>query len=102
MKLNTNRLKKYIAEDRIVYTSAKENTGMENLKEAIYRLITDNKSLTEGAELYLTDIRHKMALEKAKDHLSLFIEAIKQDKQLEIMSIELKHVLDNLGRSPER
>ena len=38
-------------------------------------------------------MRHKRALEKAKDHLSLFIGAIKQDKQSEIISIELRLII---------
>jgi len=96
-KIDTHTLKKYTTEDRIVYTSAKQFTGLEELKEKIYKLITNNQNLTESSELYLTDIRHKKALEKAKSHLKTFIETIKQNKQLEIMSIELRQTLDCLG-----
>lgn len=96
-KLDSALLKKYTTEDRIVYTSAKALTGLEELKERIYNLITNNQNLAESSELYLTDIRHKRALEKAKDHLKTFIETISQDKQLEIMSIELRQTLDYLG-----
>ena len=96
-KLDINMVKKYVQEDRIVYTSAKKHIGMEELNEKIYELITDNQNLAEGSELYLTDIRHKNALEKAKNHLELFIQATRQDKHLEIMSIELRSILDYLG-----
>lgn len=96
-KLDEDALKKYTTEDRIVYTSAKTLTGLEELKEKIYGLITNNQNLAESSELYLTDIRHKRALEKAKDHLKTFIETVSQGKQLEIMSIELRQTLDYLG-----
>lgn len=96
-KLDEDALKKYTTEDRIVYTSAKTLTGLEELKEKIYGLITNNQNLAESSELYLTDIRHKRALEKAKDHLKTFIETVNQGKQLEIMSIELRQTLDYLG-----
>ncbi|MGI9534821.1 MAG: tRNA uridine-5-carboxymethylaminomethyl(34) synthesis GTPase MnmE [Thermodesulfobacteriota bacterium] len=95
--LDIINLKKYVQEDKIVYTSVKENIGFEEMKEKIYALITGNQNITEGSELYLTEIRHKNALEKAKIHLDQFLKATNQDKPLEIMSMELRSILDYLG-----
>jgi len=96
-KIDISNLKKYVKEDTIAYTSAKENKGFENLREKIYQLIVGNQQISEGSELYLTDIRHKNALENAKNHIVQFIKATKQDKSLEIMSMELRSILDYLG-----
>ena len=96
-RLDTKRLNEFTSEDRVVYTSAKKYEGLEEMNERIYSLIVGKQNISEGSELYLADIRHKNALKKAKNHLKLFIDAVKQGKSLEIMSMELRSTLDYLG-----
>ena len=97
-KLDLNSLKEYLSEENIVQISIKKQVGITELKNKIFSTLTKNRDISDGSELYLTDIRHKNLLEEAKNHLELFHNAVKNKDSLEIMSIELRASLDHLGQ----
>jgi tRNA modification GTPase len=83
--------------DGVVRTSAKKGTGIEELKDSVRRLLTDDSSRRDGSEIILTELRHKLALEWARYHLSAFLELLEAGESPEFLAIELRAALDSLG-----
>ena len=81
----------------IVKTSAKTGKGIGDLKEKIYGTLISNESKTEGSESIITELRHKLSLDKSIEHLNLFIEQIKKNESPEYLAIDLRTSLDFLG-----
>ncbi|HSC34003.1 MAG TPA: tRNA uridine-5-carboxymethylaminomethyl(34) synthesis GTPase MnmE [Thermodesulfobacteriota bacterium] len=83
--------------DRIVHTSAKLGTGTEELKDSIRGLLTGGNAHTDGSEVILTELRHKLALEKAAHGLTSFLKLLENGDSPEFLAIELRAALDSLG-----
>jgi len=96
-KITENDLAPYISKDRIVKTSAKLGTGIEELKDNIRELLTEETSCSEGNEIVLTELRHKLALEKSIESLKSFLKAMETGESPEFLALDLRVALDSLG-----
>ena len=81
----------------VVEISAKENIGIENIEEKIYSYIIEEKVENFSEKLIITNIRHKTALEKAKDSIKNIFETIDNGMPMVLISVDLKEALDNLS-----
>ena len=81
----------------VVEISAKENIGIENIEEKIYSYIIEEKVENFSEKLIITNIRHKTALEKAKDSIKNIFETIDNGMPMDLISVDLKEALDNLS-----
>lgn len=97
IKLRPEALPSYVVRDRIVHTSAKMGAGIDELKDSIRRLLTGGNGLTDGSEIILTELRHKLALERAADRLSGFLGLLEKSESPEFLAIELRAALDSLA-----
>ena len=97
IKFTPEALPSVIHRDRIVHTSAKLGTGTEELKDAIRGLLTSGNAHTDGSEIILTELRHKLALEKAANGLTSFLKLLENGDSPEFLAIELRAALDSLG-----
>ena len=81
---------------RVLLISATEQLGIQELEEEIKNIF-----FTEGWEIkdkaYLTNIRHKTALEKAEQALASAQKTLQTGLPLDLMVIDLKTVLGFLG-----
>jgi len=77
--------------------SALNGNGIEELKQLVHDTILENNGNAESAETVLTDMRHKLSLEKCKKHLLAFIELIKREESPEYLALDLRLALDSLG-----
>ena len=79
-----------------LYISAVTGKGLEELKSGIF-----NSSLKEWKEeregLVVSNIRHKLALDKAAFSISNALNVLKDKQPLEIFSIEIRNALDKIG-----
>ncbi len=81
---------------RHIHISARSGKGLEELKSLIFNSTLKNwKEDREG--IIVTNIRHKLALDKASASLSRAIEVLKSNQPLEILSVELREALDSIG-----
>lgn len=81
---------------QVVGISAKRGSGLDMLKGTIKEVsLKDIKEPGEG--LFLTNLRHKLALEAAAASLKRALEAIETKQPLEIAAFELREALDRIG-----
>lgn len=83
-------------EHSVITLSAKNRDGMDDLKDAIVRRIL--KSGGEQREgVIITNMRHKVSVELARDAVFRGVEGMQQDQPLEIIAIEYREALQRLG-----
>lgn len=76
--------------------SAKDKTGIEELKELIY-----NKTFTtplSNSALYITNERHKILLENAKCNLEKVLDAIEIGLSLDLVIIDIQNAWNDIGQ----
>ncbi len=74
----------------IIKVSAKTEKGLEEMKEGIFDMFVKRSALSEPSGEMITNLRHKIAIDKAGAGLSAALNAIKTGQPLEIIGIELK------------
>ena len=97
IKVQENDLTQYVSSDRIATTSAKEGTGIEELKDIIRNSLINQTNFSKQGEFVLTELRHKTALEKAEESLDSFLKAFKKGESPEFLALDLRVALDSLG-----
>ncbi len=97
INVNEDEISCYIPADRTVHTSAKLGTRIEDLKDRIRELLTGESKRLDSSELVLTELRHKLALEKSVDSLKSFLRALDMGESPEYLALDLRVALDSLG-----
>lgn len=81
---------------RVLKISATRGDGLEDLKEAIFNsCLKDWKEEREG--VVVTNLRHKIAIEKAEASINRAVHALADNQPVEILALELRDALDKLG-----
>lgn len=80
----------------LIKISAKANTGIDDLKQAIKAQVFNDVSI-ESEEVVVTSVRHKLALEKAIGSLKNALSAIDIAAGEEILAVDIRLALDSLG-----
>ncbi len=96
-RLSFEPLINYIQKERIVFTSAKLGIGIEELKNKIQEVLLGSKTRAEADEIVITELRHKLAIQKAKESSLDFIKAIERNESPEFLAVSLRYSLDALG-----
>lgn len=102
--LNKMDLKQQVTEEElkkktdhpVVAVSAKEEEGIELLEEEIKELFFEG-NLSFNDEIYITNMRHKTALEDAKRSLELVENSIEMQMPEDFFSIDLMNAYEALG-----
>ncbi len=81
---------------KIVRTSATEGTGIAELEEAIYNEITEGATIVPE-EILVSGVRHRQALERAREALARAADAVERDLSMEFIAIDVREALDALG-----
>ncbi len=95
--IDLSALKKCIGGNPVVEISALKETGIDELKNSMVELVTGGTSKKEASEIVLTDMRHKVLLEKCLQHLDRFSELLSLEESPEILAFELRMALNALG-----
>lgn len=80
-----------------VATSAVTGAGVDELREIIGEVIAGQKRRSDGGGVVITELRHKAALDRARQALSRVLSAIGQGESLEFLALELRIALDALS-----
>lgn len=80
----------------IISVSAKEQTGIDELEHTIKEMFFQGK-VTFNDEVYITNIRHKTALQEAFSSLNLVIKSIEDEMPEDFYSIDLMNAYQELG-----
>ena len=81
---------------KMIAISAKEQTGIEELEETIREMIFTGE-VTFNDEVYITNIRHKTALQEARNSLNLVVQSILDGMPEDFYSIDLMNAYEELG-----
>lgn len=80
----------------IITISAKENTGITELEDTIKDMFF-NGEVSFNDEVYITNIRHKNALEETRKSLEMVLNSIKNLMPEDFYSIDLMNAYEELG-----
>ena len=81
---------------KMIAISAKEQTGIGELEETIREMFFTGE-VTFNDEVYLTNIRHKTALQEAMNSLNLVVQSIMDGMPEDFYSIDLMNAYEELG-----
>lgn len=81
---------------KMIAVSAKEQTGIEKLEETIREMFFTGE-VTFNDEVYITNIRHKTALQEALNSLNLVVQSILDGMPEDFYSIDLMNAYEELG-----
>ncbi len=85
-----------ITEKEIIRTSTKEQIGLKELEEKITELFFAG-GLTYNDEIYVTNARHKAALQEAENSLQQVLDSIQMNMPEDFYSIDLMNAYKELG-----
>ena len=80
----------------VISISAKEQVGIDTLEETIKELFFHGE-VTFNDEVYITNIRHKTALQEALNSLHLVVQSIRDGMPEDFYSIDLMNAYEELG-----
>lgn len=83
-------------ESGIIRISAKQNSGLEELEQKITDMFFSGE-LSCNDEIYITNVRHKAALEEAKGSLEQVMNSIRMNMPEDFYSIDLMNAYKELG-----
>jgi len=79
----------------IVFISAKENIGIEELKRKLFLSVTENKTLTEN--IIVTNSRHYEALQQVEKSLADIKLGLENKISGDLLALDIRHCLYYLG-----
>lgn len=85
-----------LADHPVVSISAKEEEGIDRLEQQIKEIFFEG-NLTFNDEIYITNVRHKAALEEAKRSILLVEDSIEMGMPEDFYSIDLMNAYEALG-----
>jgi tRNA modification GTPase len=77
--------------------SAKEGAGIGELKKGIYSHFIKRSAEDKGSDLVLTNLRHRIALQKGLDALAKIREGCDERRSLEFLAADLSIAMNFLG-----
>lgn len=80
-----------------VEISALYNKGIEELKNAVFRAVTDQRGPADLPSI-VPNVRHKMAIQRAMSASQTAAEGFRAGRPAELVAIDLKEALDSLGK----
>lgn len=85
-----------ISDMPVIEISAKEELGIEKLEHTLKEMFYQGE-LSFNSEIYITNIRHKTALENAEESLKKVLESIENGMPEDFYSIDLMDAYESLG-----
>ena len=82
---------------QVIPVSVVEGSGIENLETAIKEMFFSGK-ISFNDEVYITNARHKTALEEAERSLNMVMESIEAGMPEDFFSIDLMGAYESLGK----
>lgn len=93
--IKNEELIKLFAGVRVIRGSVKEKTGLDELVTAIKEIVTEGRGNYDGGEI-IFNLRQKMALDKAREHINSARESLGQ-VPLDCLAVDVRGALEALG-----
>ncbi|MEG6510386.1 tRNA uridine-5-carboxymethylaminomethyl(34) synthesis GTPase MnmE [Desulforamulus ruminis] len=93
---DTEALKEFFPKSPILKISAKKEIGLETLEQVIMDLILEGK-VTSTDQIFISNTRHKQALERSMDHLQEALQGMKALVPPDLISIDIRSAWEILG-----
>jgi tRNA modification GTPase len=97
LEISLEDVKRLLPEDPVISISALKNTGIDDLKQAIYTSLVHRDVRSTPEHLIVANIRHKTALTRARDNLSNAMKGLEEGTSLEFIAFEIRSALEALG-----
>ena len=88
--------KEVFGEKKVINISAKEKFGIEELENEIEELWKIN-NMSTNEDIIISNIRHKELILNALEEIDVAIDALKSDLPVDMISINIKSILNHLG-----
>lgn len=86
-----------VAQDKpVLVVSVRTGQGMENLEKAIEEMVLEGRVAASDVPL-VSHVRHRVALERCREHLEEVAEGIKRGENLDLLAIDLRAAWEALG-----
>ena len=95
-RIALEELREQFPEVPFIPISALFGSGIDSLKEAIRNLILNGK-VDSSAEVILSNLRHKLAVEEARESLSQALQGLGKGLSWEFITLDLRQALEALG-----
>ncbi len=95
-KVKEGEIKDFLPNKAIASISALNGDGIDGLRSAISNLILQNK-VTSGERPIITNLRHKLAIERARTSLENLQASLKNEMSEEFLAVDLRGALNALG-----
>ena len=95
-RFSPENLRGQIPEALLVPISALHGSGIEGLKKAIHTLVLNGR-LESSGETILSNLRHKRAIEVAREALSEALRSLEAKLSFEFITLDLRGALEALG-----
>ena len=98
LRQNNTEMINYMSQKNktVIEASMKSKKGVEELYSAIEKMFNVNE-IEIGNETIITNIRHKNQIHKAIQSIENAIDTVKQELPIDIIAVEIKEALLNLG-----
>ncbi len=96
-KVNKSAFKPVADSSNIIEISAKEGIGIEKIYDKITEMFNINEISLDDSTI-VTNVRHKNIIVKAIEYTNNAIDDIKKNVPMDIMSISVKEILEELGK----
>lgn len=98
LRQNNTEMINYMSQKNktVIEASMRSKKGVEELYSAIEKMFNVNE-IEIGNETIITNIRHKNQIHKAIQSIENAIDTVKQELPIDIIAVEIKEALENLG-----
>ena len=98
LRQNNTEMINYMSQKNktVIEASMRSKKGVEELYSAIEKMFNVNE-IEIGNETIITNIRHKNQIHKAIQSIENAINTVKQQLPIDIIAVEIKEALENLG-----
>lgn len=98
LRQNNTEMINYMSEKNktVIEASMRSKKGVEELYSAIEKMFNVNE-IEIGNETIITNIRHKNQIHKGIQSIENAIDTVKQELPIDIIAVEIKEALENLG-----
>ncbi len=94
--VTTSEMLRKRLDKKIITISTKEQTGITELEDTIKNMFLEG-DISFNDEIYITNVRHKNALEETKNSLEMVLSSIENEMPEDFYSIDLMNAYEELG-----
>ena len=97
LSISMDQIKKLSEKDPVVFISALESEGIDELKETIYRSLVHRSVRTSPEYVIVANIRHKDALSRTGGNIAHALKGLEDGISPEFIAFEIRSALEAIG-----